>query len=159
LGGALALVGASLFVAACTANAPRPPSAVTYQGQLDVYLQPYDDKEACSITVGLRNSSGVRQGDANLELAWFSSAGAAIAEQTLRMDGLLEGRYDAKNLALRVRCREVARLAVRRAEWDLFDGWDSPARSVVRIDGVENTEWEFAWDDEIDLFVGRRKGA
>lgn len=152
------VLAAGLLVAACTSSpTPRAP-AVIYSGQIDVYLEPFDDKGSCSITIGLRNSSGVRQGDAHLQLAWFASSGAAIAEQGLRMDGLLDGRYDAKNLALPVPCREVGKLVVRKAEWDLFEGWDAPVRSVVRIDGVEGTEWELAWDEATGLFVGRPGG-
>jgi len=149
------VLAASCLAVACTSTpAPTQPAA-TYSGQLDVYLQPFDDKGACSITIGLRNASGARQGDANLKLAWFDAAGAVLAEQPLRMDGLLDGRYDAKNLALPVPCRQVSRLTVRRAEWNLFEGWDTPARVVVRIDGVEGTEWQIVWDEENGLFVGR----
>jgi hypothetical protein len=151
-------VVASLLAGACASTATVPEPAVVYTGQLDVHLEPFDDKGSCSITVGLRNSSGVRQGEANLQLAWIGSSGSLIAEQGLRMDGLLDGRYDAKNLALPVSCREVGRLVVRRAEWNLFDGWDTPARAVVRIEGAEGTEWEFGWDAQNSLFVGRRIG-
>ena len=154
----LVVVAAGWLAVACTSTATSPEPAVTYAGQLDVYLEPFDDKGACSITIGLRNASGARQGDANLKLAWFDPAGALLAEQTLRMDGLLEGRYDAKNLALPVPCRQVDRLAVRKAEWNLFEGWDTPARSVVRIDGVEGAEWQIVWDEEARLFVGRILG-
>jgi len=155
----LLLVAASWMAVACTSTATRQEEpAGIYSGKLDVYLEPYDDNGKCSITIGLRNESGARQGDANLDLAWLDSAGAVLAEQTLRMDGVLEGRYDAKNLALPVLCRQVARLAVRKAEWNLFEGWDTPARSVVRIDGVEDTEWQIVWDEENQLFVGRIRG-
>lgn len=154
----LILVAASWLAVACTSMVTRPEPARIYSGQLDVYLEPYDDKGKCSITIGLRNASGARQADANLKLAWFDSAGAVLAEQMLRMDGLLDGRYDAKNLALPVLCRQVARLAVRKAEWNLFEGWDTPAKSIVRIDGVEGTEWQFLWDEEYGLYAGRIQG-
>ncbi len=144
---------------ACTSTATRTAEpAVIYSGQLDVHLQPYDDKGVCSINIGLRNASGVRQGDANLRLAWFDRAGDLIAENALRLDGLLDGRYDAKQLTLPVLCQKVGRLAVRRAEWDVFEGWDKPVSSVVRIHGVEDTEWAFDWDDQNGLFVGRIQG-
>ena len=151
-------VAACLLVAACTSMPSARAPAAIYTGQIDVYLEPFDDKRSCSITIGLRNSSGVRQGDANLRLDWLDSSGALIAGQSVGMDGLLDGRYDAKNLALPVRCREVGKLVVRRAEWDLFDGWASTSRPVVRIDGVEGTEWRMAWDEATGLFVGQREG-
>jgi hypothetical protein len=132
-----------------------PDSAVIYSGQLDVYLEPCDEKGVCSITIGLRNTSGARQGDANIELTWFDADGSLLAEQPLRMDGLLDGRYDAKNQALPVPCRQVGRLLVRKADWNLFESWDIPTGSVVRIDGVEGTEWQFRWDEGGGLFVGR----
>jgi hypothetical protein len=152
----LILIASSWLAVACTSmtTAPEQPARI-YSGQLDVVLEPFDARGKCSITIGLRNTSGVRQGDANLKLAWFDSAGALLAEQALRMDGLLEGRYDAKNLALPVPCRQVGQLAVRTAEWNVFEGWDVPVRSVVRIDGVEDTEWKVVWDEENQLFLGR----
>jgi hypothetical protein len=152
----LILIASSWLAVACTSmtTAPEQPARI-YSGQLDVVLEPFDARGKCSITIGLRNTSGVRQGDANLKLAWFDSAGALLAEQELRMDGLLEGRYDAKNLALLVPCREVDRLVVRTAEWTLFAGEDIPVQSVVRIDGVEDTEWKVGWDEENQLFLGR----
>lgn len=155
----LSLVASSWLAVACTsmATGPEEPARI-YSGQFEVYLEPFDEQGRCSITIGLRNASGVRQGDANLKLAWFDTAGAVLVEQELRMDGLLEGRYDAKNLALLMPCRQVTRLAVRTAEWNLFEGWDSPARSVVRIDGVGDTAWEMVWDEEKQLFVGRIQG-
>jgi hypothetical protein len=154
----LIVVAASWLAVACVSMTTRPEPARLYSGQLDVYLEPFDDKGRCSITIGLRNVSGARQGDANLKLAWFDAADALIAEQALRMDGLLDGRYDAKNVALPVPCRQVGRLAVRKAEWNLFEGWDAPARSVVRIDGVEGTGWQILWDEESSLFVGHIQG-
>jgi hypothetical protein len=154
----LVLVAASWLAVACTSTATPPEPDVIYSGQLEVYLEPFDDKGVCSITIGLRNVAGARQNDANLKLAWFDSAGDLIAEQALRMDPLLVGRTDGKNLALPVRCRQIGQLTVRRAEWDLFEGWGTPAQSVVRIDGVEGTEWAFVWDEQNGLFVGRIQG-
>lgn len=154
----LVVMAASCLVVACTPVATAPETDRIYSGQLDVYLEPFDDKGSCSITIGLRNTSGARQGDANLELAWFDASNGLLAEQALRMDGLLDGRYDAKNLALLVPCRQVARLVVGNAEWNLFEGWDTPARSVVRIDGVEDSEWQILWDEETRLYVGRIVG-
>jgi hypothetical protein len=149
-------MASSWLAVACTSMTTAPKQAARiYSGQLDVVLEPFDAQGKCSITIGLRNTSGVRQGDANLKLAWHDSAGAVLAEQELRMDGLLEGRYDAKNLALLVPCREVDRLVVRTAEWTLFEGWDTPTPSIVRIDGVEDTEWKVGWDEENQLFLGR----
>ncbi len=127
-----------------------------YTGELDVYLEPYDDKGACSITIGLRNTSGVRQGEARLQLAWLNAQGAVLADQSLRMDGLLPGRYDAKNLALPLKCERVSRLQVRSAEWTLFEGWDDPQPVVVPIEGAHATEWRLAWDATLGVFVGKR---
>ncbi len=149
----LFLVAVSSLAVACTSTPPRP--VAIYSGQLEVYLEPFDAKGICSITIGLRNVSGARQNDANLKLAWFDPAGDLIEEQALRMDPLLVGRTDGKNLALPVRCLQVSQLTVRRAEWELFEGWGTPAQSVVRIDGVEGTKWAFDWDEQNGLFVGR----
>lgn len=151
----LALVLTSVLVAGCAAGLDRP-AAVTYTGELEVFLEPFDEKGSCSVTIALRNLSKVRQGDANLKLAWFDASGALIAEPSLQMDGLLDGRVDAKNLALPVRCRQVERLAVRSAKWVLFEGWDAPKRTIVRIDGVEGGEWQMGWNAEMGLFVGSR---
>lgn len=151
------LLLSSCLVGACTV-APPAAKGPTYAGELEVYLQPFDEKGLCSVTIGLRNVSGSRQGDANLSLAWFDAGGKSLGEQALRMDELRPERTDGKNLTLQARCKEVSRLIVRTAEWNLFEGWDTPARSVVRIDRVEGSEWQFSWDAENFLFVGTRRG-
>lgn len=116
---------------------------------MDLWLLPYEDSGACSVTVGLRNASGVRQGEAWLTLAWLGRDGADLQPpSTLRMDPLLAGRYNAKNETLPLRCAEVATVEVRRAEWTLFAGWDAPPQPVVPIQDVSGTRWQLAWSEE-----------
>jgi hypothetical protein len=144
----LLLVGG--LVVGCTAGRDGP-GAVTYTGEIEAYLEPFDQKNACSVTMVLHNLSQVRQGDANLTLAWFDASGVLLAEQSLRMDGLLEGRADAKNLTLPVLCKQVDRVLVRSAKWNLFMGWGTPG-PIVRIDGVEGVELRLDWNAQTGLF-------
>jgi hypothetical protein len=123
-----------------------------YRGDLDVFLEPNDPQGVCSVTIGLRNISGARQGEARLRLAWFDSTGTLVADQSLRMDPLDIDRYDAKNLALPVICSKVGRMRVQSAKWVL--GWETLDGPVVTIEAVERTEWQMRWDGEIGLFVG-----
>ena len=93
------LVGAlSGWAIVSCGGTPRAADPVAYRGGLDVFLEPNDPQGVCSVTIGLRNLSGVRQGEARLRLAWFDSAGTLLADQSLRMDPLDIDRYDAKNL-------------------------------------------------------------
>jgi hypothetical protein len=140
-------------IASCS-GAQKRADVVRYRGGLDVFLEPNDPQGVCSVTIGLRNESGARQGEAWLKLAWFDPAGTLLADQSLRMDPLDVGRYDAKNLALPVSCDRVDRMRVRSAEWTLFQGWDALERTIVRIDAVEGSEWRMRWDAQIGLFVG-----
>jgi hypothetical protein len=151
-------------LAGCAApgSGPDPAPTLAYPGEAEFYLEPYDAQGACSVTVGLRNSSGVRQGDAWLSLAWYGTEGALVAEQRLRLDPLLEGRYDAKNLTLPVRCTTVARVVVRSARWRVFptkDGPDPGLAPEARIDAVDGREWRFGWQAGSGLFVGEASGS
>ena len=125
-----------------------------YTGEVDVYLLPYDEQGVCSIEIGLRNTSGVRQREARLQLVWFDHDGQLLDDQSLRMDGLLPGRDTAKNLSLPVRCERVSQLDMKSAEWTLFQGWDNPLDVVVPIAGAHRTAWQFRWDAALGAFVG-----
>ncbi len=125
-----------------------------YRGSLEVFLEPNDPQGVCSATIGLRNVSGARQGEAWLRLAWFDAAGKLLDDQRLRMDALEVNRYDAKNLAVPGNCDRVSRMRVTSAEWTLPQTGSSPDRTVVTIEGVERTEWAFHWDPKISLFAG-----
>lgn len=127
-----------------------------YAGEVEVYLLPYEEQGACSITVGLRNTSGVRMAVAWFQLAWLDGEGQLLAEQSLRMDGLLPGRYDAKNLSLPLRCAQVSRLDIKSANWTLFQGWDNPLEVVVPITGAHGTGWRLRWNAELEAFAGER---
>ncbi len=159
----LATLSAALLLTGCASNrevpdqAPDAPAelpARTYAGEVEVYLLPYDEQGACSITVGLRNTSGVRQREARFQLAWLDAESQLLADQSLWMDGLRPGRYDAKNLSLPVRCERVSRLDMKSAEWTLFEGWDNPLKVVVPIAGAHRTAWQFRWDAALGAFVG-----
>ena len=163
----LATLSAALLLTACASNPEVPVEAAddvsgkqaelparTYAGEVEVYLLPYDEQGICSITVGLRNTSGVRQGEARFQLAWLDAESQLLADQSLWMDGLLPGRYDAKNLSLPVRCDKVGRLDMKSAEWTLFEGWDNPLKVVVPITGAHRTAWQFRWDAALGAFVG-----
>lgn len=158
-------VAAAAAVAAlggCAASGPRPGATLTYPGEAEFYLEPYDAVGACSATVGLRNTSGMRQGEAWLSLAWYGVDGALVDEQPLRLDPLLEGRYDAKNLSLAVRCATLARVVVRSARWQVYptkDGPDPGLAPEARIDGVDGGEWRFGWQAGSGLFVGEPAGS
>jgi len=128
-----------------------------YHGEMDLWLLPYDDRGVCSVTVGLRNASGVRQGEAWLTLAWLGHDGAELhPPSTIRMDPMLAGRYNAKNVTLPLRCAEVASVEVRRAEWTLFAGWDAPPQPVVPIQDVSGTRWRLSWREEQQAWGGER---
>lgn len=135
---------------------PAPPSR-EYAGEVEVFLLPYDEQGACSITIGLRNISDVRHAEARFQLAWLNANSELLADQSLRMDGLRPGRYDAKNLSLPVRCKQVSRLLMKTAEWTLFEGWDSPLPVVVPIAGAHATEWRLRWNPELGAFAGEQR--
>jgi hypothetical protein len=165
--GTLAALGAALL-AGCMAAPPvdGPPAAAVvaavvdtpareYRGEMDLWLLPYDDSGACSVTVGLRNASGLRQGEAWLTLAWLGQDGSELhPPSNIRMDPLLAGRYNAKNETLPLRCAELGSVEVRRAEWTLFAGWDAAPQPVVPIQDVSGTRWRLAWSEEQQAWRG-----
>jgi hypothetical protein len=141
--------------AAATIEAPMRE----YPGEMDLWLLPYDDRGVCSVTVGLRNVSGLRQGEAWLTLAWLGLDGTELhPPSNIRMDPLLAGRYNAKNDTLSLRCAELGSVEVRRAEWTLFAGWDAPPQPVVPIQDVSGTRWRLAWSEERQAWAGEPAG-
>lgn len=161
------LLLATLAACAGTPAAPAPagagpgstaaPPGRDYRGELDLWLLPYDEIGACSVTVGLRNASGVRQGEAWLTLAWLGADGSELAPPArIRMDPLLPGRYNAKNETLPLRCAEVIEVELRGAEWTLFAGWDAPPQPRVPIAGISGTRWRLAWSEEQQAWGGER---
>ena len=133
----------------------EPSTPASQRGSLEIYLEPYDEKTLCSVTIGLRNDSGVRQGFADLEISWYDDRGSELAATRQRMDSLRPGFYDAKNHTLSALCSAVRRAVVRSAEWELFEGsWDVSVIKKASIEGVADTTWEFEWSDENKLFVG-----
>lgn len=149
----IALAAAALTGCAATGGASDGPR-LAYRGELELYLEPYDAKGLCSVTVGLRNVSGVRQEEAWLTLAWLGTDGSMVSEQRLRMDPLLPGRYSAKNLTLPVRCAAVGQAIVRDARWTVFSEVQAANPAVAAIEGASNTNWQFRWQPETGLFVG-----
>jgi hypothetical protein len=133
------------------AAAPGPRE---YLGELEVYLEPWDPRELCAVTVGLRNLAGVRQGEAWLKLRWVDTDNTVVGEPDLRLDGLLPERFNAKNLTLPVRCSRLSHVEVVSAEWTLPHDAVIPGETRVPITGVAGTRWRFAWNGEIALFKG-----
>lgn len=148
-----ALTLAASAVASCATTAVEVP---VYRGALDVLLEPWDQKNLCAVTVGLRNVSGVRQGEAWLEMAWFDEAGVERARETLRMDPLLVDRYSAKNLALPLRCAEIGRVHVVRAEWlrGADEGMLDGISERLSIGDVSGGVWRFGHDAALGVYVG-----
>jgi hypothetical protein len=159
-----ALAALGLATLAGCAGAPpagSPPAAAMdgpardYRGEMDLWLLPYDEHGACSVTVGLRNSSGVRQGEAWLTLSWLDQDGTELqAPSRIRMDPLLAGRYNAKNETLPLRCADIHAVEVRDAGWTLFAGWDAPPQPVVPIRDVSGTRWQLEWSEEHQAWRG-----
>ena len=151
--------GLATFIAGCAlvvscTSAPQKAAAITtYPGVLEVYLEPNDAHGVCSVTIGLRNLSGTRQGEGRLQIAWFDRGGSLLADQSLRMDATDIDQYDAKNMVLPVTCDRAWRVKIRSAQWSL--GWDATAITFVPIDGVDGTERPLRWDDQVGLFVGQ----
>lgn len=144
--------------AAGTGGNAMPPPVRAYRGELDLWLVPYDESGACSVTVGLSNLSGVRQGEAWLALAWRGGDGAElVAPARIRMDPLLPGRYNAKNETLPLRCREIVEVWLSSAEWKLFAGGDAPAQPMVPILGINGTRWRLVWSDDKQAWRGERQ--
>lgn len=151
----LASATLAAMISACTAGTARP-DAGTRRGVLELYLEPVDAQGACAVTVGLRNDSGARQGEARIRVQWRDRQGATIGDQWVRMDPVDIGQYDAKNLVLDAPCKRVAAARVRTADWRV--GWDMTATAVVPIDGVDEALITFEWDASAGLFVGRTAG-
>jgi hypothetical protein len=164
--GTAASPAASLAVSLviCTVAACSSPSTLpelpTYQGGLEILLEPNDPQNVCSATFLLRNRSGVLQGAAYLELEWLDSKGSRLARQSLRMDPTHFAEsdprvIDGKNLPVDgVTCAQVARARIVSARWEL--GWDySEEPQIGRIGGVDGTEWQFRWNEEQRLFVSQ----
>lgn len=143
--------GLSACVLAGCAGLAATADRAAYHGEIEAFLEPVDAQGACAVTVGLRNRSGVRQGEARLRLAWMNAQGKLIEEQRLRMDPVDVAQYDAKNLVLPIRCANVERLRVRSAEWSL--GWDATVASVVPIAGVDGVDLVLRWDEKLQLYV------
>jgi hypothetical protein len=147
---------ATLLLAACTTAGNRADvPALAYRGELEFYLEPYDAKGACSATVGLRNVSGVRQAEAWLDLAWYGADGALLTQGRLRLDPLLPGRYDAKNMTVPGQCADVQRVEVRRATWTVFEAEPAPMPPLATIEGAAGGQWQFRWQADDGLFVGQ----
>lgn len=122
-----------------------------------MYLEPWDARGVCSVTVTLDNQSGARQGEAWLRLQWLDVERRLVGEHRQRMDPLLPEHHDAKNHALPVLCSRIGRLQVRSAEWHPYPTLDTPVNErVVSIEDVEGSEWRFSWNEEMKLFVGER---
>lgn len=151
----LVAVAAASLAAACVPGQARP-DAGTRRAVLELFLEPVDTQQACAVTVGLRNDSGARQGEARIRLQWRDRAGKTRADQWVRMDPVDVGQYDAKNLVVDAPCRDLLSARVRTADWRV--GWDMTMTAVVPIDGVDRAEITFRWDSSIGLFVGSTAG-
>ncbi len=128
-----------------------------YPGELEFYLQPVDEQGVCAVTVGVRNLSGERQGEAHLRLDWFQGRKVILRDQFSRLDPVDVGRYDAKNIEVPSKCSAIERVRIRSAVWRL--GWDITEDKWVPIDTVDGAEVRFRWDESIGYFVGRTVSA
>jgi hypothetical protein len=143
---------AGVGLASCAVPA-RGPAPAAQRGTLEVFLEPADAQGVCSVTVGLRNDSGVRMGEALLVLDWVGRGGAVLESSKARMDATDIGQYDAKNLVLDRLCADVAAVEVASAQWML--GWDRTVATMVPLAGVDGARGEFRWDEGARLYVGR----
>ena len=140
---------------ACAGGSPKP-AAVSYFGELDLVLEPNSVNDFCSVTVGLRNVSGVRQDEAYLELDFFNGNDDLLQSERIRMDPLRVGRYDAGNASVAARCESIDRAVIRSAEWTIYNADRDAPRQVVSMSGVTGTLWQFGWSEENQLFIGTK---
>lgn len=147
-------VGCLVLLAACTAGPAGAPVTATQPGQLRVFFEPADAQGLCALTFELRNLSTGWRGEAVLEVALFDERAGVLQESRLVMDPLLPDRISAKNLPVPARCREIARLEVRRATWHPYPSRVVEDPTVYRIAGVEDVTWRPRWDEALGLLVG-----
>lgn len=131
-----------------------PQFSTTSVGELEFFLQQAGD--ACFATLGLRNTSDIRKGPAEIELTWYLQDGKTRLDNATMIDPIRVSRYSAKNVATReFPCAEVERIEIIRAEWAEFLPWREAGEYHWRsIDGVDNTVWTFEWRPDMDLFEG-----
>ena len=150
----LTCISLCLAAGACTLSQPELP---TYAGELQVYLEPYDERNYCRLHVALRNVSGTRQGFSEFLISWEVD-GAELADTALRHNAMRDGMLRSASTNLPVKCSQVERMRIESAVWELFEGWDRPGAQKVLIAGADATDWRFDFDQELGTWVGSPAG-
>ena len=134
---------------------PRQAELPLYAAELEVYLEPFDERDLCRLHVALRNTSGVRQGFSSFRIVPQAN-GSQLPELELRHNAMRVGMLRSARADLPLPCAEVDSLRIESATWEVFEGWDNPVPKEVRIDGADETDWNFDFDQERSVWVGER---
>jgi len=147
----LLLFVVSLCVACTTSQRELP----LYAAEVEVYLEPYDDRGRCRLHIALRNISGARQGFSSFRISWEVD-GANLPDTELRHNAMRVGMLRSASASLPLPCDQVEQMRIESALWELFEGWDNENPQKVRIGGADATDWNFAYSDDLKVWVGTR---
>jgi hypothetical protein len=127
-----------------------------YAAEVEVYLEPYDERGFCRLHIALRNTSGARQGFSDFRISW-QAVGAKLPELQLRHNAMRPGMLRSTSANLALKCRQIESMRIDSATWELFEGWDNESPARVRIDGADATDWTFEFNKQLGVWAGSRK--